>query len=167
MADEPTQVADGLVVSMDYTLRADDEEGEVLDTSVGKQPLQFMQGSGQIIPGLERELYGLTVGDEKDVVVEPADGYGEFDPEAFAEVPLNAFPEGMSVEPGVGLTVNDDSGHTYDAYVSEVREDSAMLDFNHPLAGQTLCFSVKIAGLRRPTDDELAHGHAHTGHDHD
>ena len=167
MEEEPTVVTDGLVVSMDYTLRADDEEGEVLDTSVGQQPLQFMQGGGHIISGLERAIYGMAVGDEKDVVVEPADGYGEFDPEAFAEVPLNVFPEAMPVEPGVGLTVRDDSGHTYDAHVVEVREDSAVLDFNHPLAGQTLYFNVKIAGLRRPTDEERAHGHVHTGHDHD
>lgn len=166
MADNELRVTDGLVVSMDYTLRADDEEGEVLDTSSGRSPLQFLQGTGQIIPGLERELYGMAVGDEKDVVVEPSEGYGEFDPEAFTEVPLNAFPDTMTVEPGVGLTVRDESGNTYEAYVAEVHEESAVLDFNHPLAGQTLYFNVRIADLRQPTAEEQAHGHVH-GDDHD
>ncbi len=161
MSEDKLQVEDGMVVSMDYTLRADDAEGEILDTSAEREPLEFLQGSGAIIPGLERELYGMAVGEEKDVTVEPSEGYGDFDPEAYTEVPLHAFPEGMAVEPGVGLTVRDESGNTYEAYVSEVRDESAVLDFNHPLAGQTLHFNVRIAGLREATDEEKAHGHAH------
>jgi FKBP-type peptidyl-prolyl cis-trans isomerase SlyD len=168
MADQELHVEDGMVVSMDYTLRAEDAEGEVLDTSAERAPLEFLQGSGAIIPGLERELYGMTIGEEKDVTVEPADGYGDFDPEAYTEVPLNAFPEGMTVEPGVGLTVRDESGDTYEAFVSEVRDDSAVLDFNHPLAGQTLHFNVRISSLRPATEEEQEHGHAHSeGHHHD
>ncbi len=81
MSDENLAVSDGLVVSMDYTLRLEDE-GEVVDTSAGREPLQFVQGEGQIIPGLEQELYGMKIGDEKNVVVAPAEGYGESDPEA-------------------------------------------------------------------------------------
>ena len=166
MADDKLRVEDGMVVSMDYTLRADDAEGEILDTSAEREPLEFLQGSGAIIPGLERELYGMTVGDEKDVTVEPSEGYGDFDPEAYTEVPLQAFPGDITVEPGVGLTVRDESGNTYEAFVSEVRDESAVLDFNHPLAGQTLHFNVRIAALREATDEELSHGHAHSaGHD--
>jgi FKBP-type peptidyl-prolyl cis-trans isomerase SlyD len=167
MADQELRVEDGMVVGMDYTLRADDAEGEVLDTSAERAPLEFLQGSGAIIPGLERELYGMTVGEEKDVTVEPADGYGDFDPEAYTEVPLHSFPDGMAVEPGVGLTVRDESGNTYEAFISEVREDSAVLDFNHPLAGQTLHFNVRISSLRPATEEEQEHGHAHSeGHHH-
>jgi len=160
-------VADDLVVSLDYTLRLDD--GEVIDTSTTDdgEPLEFLHGRGQIIPGLEQSLVGMAIGDEKDVVVTPADGYGEEDPEAFQEVPLDVFPPDMTLEPGMGLGMRDSSGQALNAYVVEVRPEGVLLDFNHPLAGETLYFSVKIAGLRPATEEELAHDHVHSpGHDH-
>ena len=166
MTDTKLTVADGLVVSLDYSLRLDDG-GEVIDSSVGQEPLEFLQGRGQLIPGLERELYGMAVGDEKDVVVAPADGYGDFDPEAFQLVPRDVFPPDMSLTPGMGLHMRDRAGQVFEAYVAEVRPDGVLLDFNHPLAGKTLYFNVKIAGLRPATDEELAHGHVHgAGHEH-
>ena len=97
----PVTIQDGLVVSLDYTLRLDD--GEIVDQSDERGPLNFLQGKGQIIPGLEKALYGMSVGDEKDVVVQPGEGYGERDPEAKAIVPLNAFPPNMVPEPGMQL----------------------------------------------------------------
>jgi FKBP-type peptidyl-prolyl cis-trans isomerase SlyD len=110
----------------------------------------------------------MAVGEQRTVVVEPSEGYGDFDPEAFTEVPLEAFPDDMSVEPGASLSVRDESGNLYDAHVAEVRESTALLDFNHPLAGQTLHFEVRIAGLRAATEEEQAHGHSHShGHHHD
>jgi len=165
MADEEMTVSDGMVVSMDYALRLDDEE-EVVDTSAGREPLEFVQGGGQIIPGLEQQLYGMGVGEEKSVVVQPADGYGETDAEAYQLMPLDAFPPDMTVEPGMGLELRDVSGQVMQAYVADVRPDGILLDFNHPLAGKTLHFDVKIAGLRQATEEELAHGHVHGGHDH-
>ncbi len=161
MTDTELTVADGLVVSLDYTLRFD-EGGEVVDTSAGQEPLEFLQGQGQIIPGLEQALYGMAVGDEKDVTVVPADGYGDFNPEAFQVVPHDAFPPDMSLTPGMGLHMRDNSGQVFEVYVADVRPDGVLLDFNHPLAGKTLYFNVKIAGLRSATDEELTHGHAHS-----
>lgn len=161
MADNNNHtVSDHMVVSLDYVLRL--EDGEVVDTSEGRDPLEYLQGHGQIIPGLEEALTGMNVGDEKDVVVEPANAYGESDPDAYQAVSRSAFPENMDLERGMGLSMRDqDTGETLEAYVAEIRDDDVVLDFNHPLAGETLHFHVKVADVRPATDEELAHGHAH------
>ena len=159
MTENVLTVEDGLVVSLDYTLSLDD--GEVVDDSTDEEPLEFLQGQGQIIPGLEQALYGMAVGDEKDVVVAPADGYGEQDPDAFELVDRDVFPPDLSLEPGMGFRMRDSSGEALIAYVEEIQPEGVLLDLNHPLAGETLHFQVKIAGLRAATIEELAHGHAH------
>lgn len=156
MTQEELAVADDLVVSLDYTLRLDD--GEVVATSKGTGPLEFLQGHGQIIPGLEQALYGMTVGAEKDVVVMPADGYGVRDPDAFQVVPQDTFPPDMTLEPGTGLRMRDGVGRVVVAYVAALRPDGVELDLNHPLAGETLHFHAKISGLRPATSEELAPG---------
>lgn len=154
-----------MVVSLDYTLRTD--SGDVIDSSADGEPLLFLQGAGQIIPGLEQALYGMTMGEEKQVTVAPADGYGEMDPEGVQFFPASAFPAEMALEVGMALQAQDNSGHAYTVYVSEIQDDGVLLDFNHPLAGETLHFQTKIAGLRPATDEELSHGHAHAhGHSH-
>jgi FKBP-type peptidyl-prolyl cis-trans isomerase SlyD len=159
MANSDTKVKDGLVVGLDYTLRLDD--GEVIDSSGDNEPLEFLQGGGQIIPGLEQALYGMTVGDEKNVVVQPDDGYGEEDPNAYQTVPRDTFPADLDLTPGRGLQLRDQQGQVFVAYVSELKPDGVVLDFNHPLAGETLHFDVKIASLRQATNEELEHGHSH------
>lgn len=165
MTDKHLTVSDGLIVSLDYALRLDD--GEVIDTSAGREPLDYLHGSGQIIPGLEQELHGLAVGDEKDVEVAPADGYGLRDADAFQEIPMAAFPPDAELEPGMAFELLSNSGDPITAFVAEVRPESVLLDFNHPLAGETLHFRIKIAALRAATAEELAHGHAHgAGHEH-
>lgn len=162
MANKTLTVNDDVVVSLDYTLRLDD--GEVIDSSTGAEPLQFLQGRGQVIPGLERALYGMGVGDEKEVIVDAADAYGEPDDEAFEVVPRGMFPDTLDLEEGMGLRLVDrNSGEPVEAYIAGLRPDSVMLDFNHPLAGETLYFQVAIAGLREPTEEELDHGHVHDG----
>ncbi len=161
----PMTVQDGMVVSLDYSLRLD--AGDVIDSSSDGEPLEFLQGAGQIISGLEQALYGMAVGDEKQVTVAPVDGYGEMDPSGVQFFPASNFPEGMELEVGMALQAQDQSGHVYTVYVSEVQEDGVLLDFNHPLAGETLHFQARIAGLRPATAEELAHGHAHAhGHSH-
>ena len=153
-------VADNQVVSLDYTLRLDN--GQVMDSSEGRDPLEFIQGQGQIIPGLEKELYGMAVDDEKKVVVAPGDAYGELEPDNFEWVERGAFPADMELIEGMGLRMRDsNSGEVMEAYVAEISSDRVKLDFNHPLAGETLHFQVKIAGLRDATSEELAHGHVH------
>ncbi|MBK7452417.1 MAG: peptidylprolyl isomerase [Anaerolineales bacterium] len=157
-------VQDGQVVTMEYTLRVD---GEVLDSSDGVGPLQFLAGYDNIVPGLEREMIGMKIGESKDVVVSPADGYGEFDNEAFMEVPRSEFPEDMELEEGIELNVTDEDGKSQYARVEGITAETVNLDFNHPLAGAELHFSVKVTALRDPTEEELDHGHVHEeGHHH-
>lgn len=160
-------VSDDLVVSLDYTLRLDD--GEVIDSSEGENPLEYLHGRGQLVPGLEKELYGMKVGDSKSVIVAPEDGYGEYDEEAFELVPLDSFPEDLDLAPGLELHMRDSaSGHIVQAFVAEIRDDAVLLDLNHPLAGEALHFEVKITSLRLATHEELDHGHSHgaDGHHH-
>lgn len=160
MDSQRLYVDDGMVVRMDYTLCLDD--GAEVDSSKSRGPLEFLQGGGQIIPGLEAALYGMRVGDQKQVTVEPIDGYGELSADEFQLVPRDAFPNDMTLTRGMRLRMRDaDSGELFDVLVDEVRADGVMLDFNHPLAGETLIFDVKIVGLRAATAEELAHGHAH------
>jgi len=157
-------VQNDVVVSMEYTLRVDNE---VIDSSIGQEPLEFLAGYGNIISGLEREMIGMKVGDSKDVIVTPADGYGEYDEEAFMDVPRGEFPQDMPVEEGLELTVRDDSGQARYARVDNVEDQTVRLNFNHPLAGDELHFNVKVVGLRAPTEEELDHGHVHqAGHNH-
>ncbi|RIK17165.1 MAG: peptidylprolyl isomerase [Anaerolineae bacterium] len=154
-------VADGLVVSLAYTLRLDD--GEEIDSAASDDPLVYLHGAGNIIPGLEDALSGMKIGDVRSVSVSPVDAYGDIDEDAFELVPYDAFPADVDLEEGMGLSmVDNNTGQQMDAYISELRDDGALLDLNHPLAGETLHFTVEIVGLRRATTDEIAHGHAHT-----
>lgn len=157
-------VQNNVVVSMEYTLHVDNEE---IDSSKGQDPLQFLVGHGNIISGLEREMMGMKVGDSKDVVIPPAEGYGEFDENAFMDVPRDAFPKDIPVEEGTELTVKDDAGQPRYARIDTVEGDTVTLNFNHPLAGDELHFNVKVVELREPTAEELEHGHVHQdGHSH-
>ena len=157
-------VEDGVVVSMEYTLHVD---GELLDSSDGQGPLQFLAGYGNIIPGLEEEMRGMKIGDSKNVVVEPKNGYGEFDSEAFMKVPRTDFPKDMPMEVDTELTVRDEEDNSRYARVESIEDDYVTLNFNHPLAGDELRFHVKVVALREPTEEELEHGHVHEeGHHH-
>lgn len=154
-------VADGLVVSLAYVLRLDD--GEEIDSAENDDPLVYLHGAQNIIPGLEQALTGLKVGDARKVSVNPEDAYGDVDPEAYELVPYDAFPGDIDLEEGMELhMIDNETGRQMEAYISELRDDGALLDLNHPLAGETLHFEVEIVGLRRATTDEIAHGHAHT-----
>jgi FKBP-type peptidyl-prolyl cis-trans isomerase SlyD len=165
MTQHANQVDDDLVVSLSYTLR--DDEGAVIDSAGDDDPLEFIQGHGQIIAGLEEELYGMAVGAEKSVVIAPEDGYGLYDPEATDVTPIDMFPADFDLEEGMLLELHDEeSGEMVEAYVSEIRDNEVVLDFNHPLAGQTLHFDVKIVDLRPATEEELDHGHVHSAHAH-
>jgi FKBP-type peptidyl-prolyl cis-trans isomerase SlyD len=160
-------VEHGVIVRLEYTLQIEDEMVESTDE---EGPIEFLQGYGEIIPGLEAALYGMQVGQEKDVTVDPEDGYGEYDGEAFEEVPLEIFPEDMDLSLGMPVELYDeDADETVDGFIAEIRTDTVMVDLNHPLAGETLNFHVKVVGLRPATPEELAHGHAHSedGHEHE
>ena len=158
-------VQNDVVVSMEYTLHVD---GEKIDSSEGQDPLQFLVGYGNIISGLEHEMMGMKIGDSRDVVVSPAEAYGEFDEDAFMDVPRGQFPKDMPLEEGLELTVRDDTGQSRYARIEAIEGENVTLNFNHPLAGDELHFNVKVVGLREPTAEELEHGHVHQngGHHH-
>jgi len=147
-----------VVVKIEYMLTVD---GEVLDSSEEEGPMEYLHGYGNIVEGLENALKGLKVGDEIKVTVPPEEGYGEYDPEANAHVPRMELPPEIPLEEGTEIVMEDDDGTVMQAVITWVGADEVKLDFNHPLAGYTLDFEVKIVGLRAPTEDELDHGHAH------
>lgn len=143
----PLTISDGKIISMEYTLTLDDKQ--VIDTNVGKDPLTFTQGSHQIIPGLETALEGMKTGESKEVTVNPEQGYGEVNPKAIQEVPIDKIPpQGRKV--GMQLRGEDEQGRVHISRVTEVKEQVVVLDFNHPLAGKTLHFDVKILDIQEP-----------------
>src|SRR5712691_9404086 len=147
-ADPQPTVAEGKLVSLEYTLTLDDKS--VVESNVGAKPLTYTQGSHQLIPGLEKALEGMTVGDTKQVTVAPADGYGDTDPKALQEVQKQLIPPD-ALKVGARLQGKTPNGRTVYPRVAEVKEDTVVLDFNHPLAGKTLHFAVKILDI---TEDQ-------------
>ncbi len=134
-------IQEGSFVSIEYTLT--DDTGKVIDSNVGKEPLTYLHGSGQIVPGLEKELTGLKVGDQKKIVVKPEDGY-RADPNAFQEIPKDKLPpEAQKV--GTMLATKGSQGETIAMRVHEVKEKTVVVDFNNPLAGKTLNFDLTLA----------------------
>ena len=163
MSETPVfdKVRKDLVVSMEYELKVEDE---VIDFSEENDPLDFIQGHGHIIPGLEKAIEGMTVGESKDVFVKAEDAYGPYDPEEFTEVPKSEFPEEIPLEIGTEIGIEDENGEELSAFIEEVTLDTITLNFNHPLAGKDLNFKVKIVGIRQPTEEELEHDHIHGAH---
>ncbi len=166
MDNTKLSVADGMVVTFDFTLTLNG--GEVADSTDGQMPLRFIVGQGQLLPGLEDAMIGMAVGEERDVTLKPEDAYGEWDEDALEEVAKSDLPGEMELEEGMPLEVTDTEGDTYEATVYEVKQDSVILDYNHPLAGETLQFHVKVIDIRPATPSEMDHGHVHDedGHVH-
>ena len=146
MVEPMPTVTNDMVVTIDYVLTL--EDGDMVESTKEGMPLRFLAGHDEILPGLEEALAGMAVGDETAVTLEPEDGYGDYDPEAFEEVPVDQFPATENLEPGMPIGVQDASGEMYQAFIAEVRPDTIVLDFNHPLAGETLHFQVKVIDLR-------------------
>lgn len=159
------QIAQNSVVAFHYTLTND--AGEVLDSSEGREPLTYLHGAGNIIPGLEKELEGRSAGDKLNAVVSPAEGYGETQPQLVQEVPRDAFQGVDNVEPGMQFQAQTQGGPLM-VTVTKVEGDTVTVDGNHPLAGQTLNFAVEIASVREASQEEIEHGHVHGegGHQH-
>ena len=151
-------VQDNLIVTLDYTLIVEDE---ILETTTEEGPITFIQGIGQIIPGLENALYGMKVGEKKTVVIEPDQAYGEYDDESTQVAKKDEFSEEIPLDVGTFLDLEDDEGEILSAQVIAEDGDTVTLDFNHPLAGKTLTFEITLSGLREATPEELEHGHAH------
>lgn len=159
-------IAEQSVVSIHYTLT--NGEGETLDTSDGREPLIYLHGAQNIIPGLENELTGKSVGDSFDVTIQPEEAYGTVNPELVQTVPHSAFEGVEKVEPGMQFQARGDDGETQVITVTEVADSGVTVDGNHPLAGQVLNFSVRVDEIREATEEEIEHGHVHGpgGHHH-
>jgi FKBP-type peptidyl-prolyl cis-trans isomerase SlyD len=136
-------VSKGKVISLEYTLKL--EDNQVVDTNVGKDPLTYTQGANQIVPGVESALEGMAVGQAKHVVVAPSEGYGDRNPNALQEIPKQKVPEDVKV--GTQLQGKDTGGREVRPIVTEIKDDTVLLDFNHPLAGKTLFFDLKVVNI--------------------
>lgn len=159
------QIANNKVVSIHYKLTNDD--GDILDSSEGQEPLAYLHGLGNIIPGLENALSGRALGDKFSVTVAPADGYGERDNEMVQSVPKSAFQGVDQIHPGMQFQAQSPEGMQL-VTVIDVDGDEVILDGNHPMAGITLTFDVEVTEIRDATAEELEHGHVHGpgGHHH-
>ena len=146
-AQPKAAVEKGSSVKIEYTLK--DDKGAVLDTNAGKDALAFTQGAQQIIPGLDKALLGMKAGDSKKVTVRPEDAYGAVDPKAEAEVPKDALPQGAAVV-GTRLLARGQDGQPRPVTVKAVKDTTVLLDLNHPLAGKTLFFDVKVVSVEPP-----------------
>ncbi len=153
------QIAKDKVVAIDYTLK--DDDGSVLDTSEGKQPLAYLHGNGNIIPGLEKALEGKSAGEELSVRIEPAEAYGERRDELTQVVPREMFQGVDNLEVGMQFQAGggDDGGQI--VTIAAIEGEQVTVDANHPMAGVALNFDVKVVEVRDATDDEVEHGHAH------
>ena len=158
------KISDGKAVQIDYTLRND--AGEMLDSSEGRQPLAYLHGAGNIIPGLEAALEGKGAGDALSVSIPPAQGYGERDDAKTLTVGLSQFPDPKQAQLGAQFGIQTDQG-SHMATVTAVVGDQVTLDLNHPLAGETLHFDVDVVDVKEASEEERAHGHVHSGHAHD
>ncbi len=146
------------VVSIQYTLKND--SGEVMDQSPEGEPLVYLHGASNIIPGLEKELTGKVAGAEFQASIEPEEAYGQHNPEMIQEVPRTAFPEDAEIAPGMRFNAQSPNGPVT-VLVAAVAEETVTVDGNHPLAGQTLHFEGKIEAVREATTEEVDHGHVH------
>ena len=151
-------VADDMVVSLEYKLTVDDEE---VDYSEEGEPLEFIQGHAEIIPGLENQLYGMAIGDSKQIDVKSDEAYGKLDPTAYMDVHRKEFPAEIPLDIGTVLQVKDTDGDVINAQINQVTSESIQLNFNHPLAGKDLQFQVTVTDLRLATSEEIEHGHVH------
>ncbi|MDB2550196.1 peptidylprolyl isomerase [Porticoccaceae bacterium] len=159
-------IKDNSAVSFHYSLT--DDEGQQLDSSAGKEPLAYLHGAGNIIPGLENALTGKAVGDSMTVAVSAAEGYGEVQQELIQDVPRTSFQGVEQIEVGMQFEAQTGQGGSVPVTVTAVTDETVTVDGNHPLAGKNLNFDVSIEAVRDATAEELEHGHVHGpgGHEH-
>jgi FKBP-type peptidyl-prolyl cis-trans isomerase SlyD len=154
------------VVGFHYTLS--NAKGAVLESSNGSEPMTYLHGAENIVPGLERQMTGKTIGDTFNAQVPPEEGYGVRDERAAQAVPRSSFPSDIEIDVGAQFTAEAPDGSIMPVWVTAVDNDSVHIDRNHPLAGETLHFKIEVVSIRDATKEEVAHGHPHGpgGHHH-
>jgi len=138
-------VSEGKSVRVDYTLKVD---GKVVDTSKDREPLRFKAGSHEVVPGFEKAVMGMKVGEKKSFKVSPEEGYGAVNPKAMRDVPRKELPEDLTPKAGMTLSAQTKDGQRFPVRIVEVKKDVVVMDFNHPLAGKTLNFNVEVLDIR-------------------
>lgn len=156
------RIQDGMVVTLAYRLLLD---GQEIETADADDPLDYLHGAENIVPGLERALVGKQVGERMTVTLAPADAYGEYDEDNVESIAREDMPD--EVQAGMEVVIEDDDGYMYEAIVAEVTDEAVLLDFNSPLAGKTITYEVEVLGIREADADELDHGHPHSYGDFD
>ena len=147
------QIKDGVVVSATYKMVID---GEVIEEADANDPLQYLHGYENIVPGLEDALTGKTVGDKLSVTLQPEDAYGDYDEEDTELVEREDMPD--DIAPGMEVVLEDEDGNMFDALIKEIKRDHVVLDFNPPYAGKVVSYDVEVVGLREADEDELETG---------
>ncbi len=159
------QIAQNSVAAFHYTLT--DDQNQVIDSSEGREPLTYLHGKGHIVPGLEKQMEGRSVGDKFTADVTPEEGYGVHHEELMQEVPREAFQGVEDIQPGMQFQGRGPQGEI-NVTVTKVENDKVFIDGNHPLAGKTLHFAIEVTDVRDASAEELEHGHVHGagGHQH-
>ena len=152
------KVEANMVVTMAFTLTVD---GEIIENTDDSEPIQFIQGRGQVLPALEKHLYGMSVGDHKEITLQPSEAYGEYDAEDYSDIPRENFPPQIPIRAGVELQIKDENGENHYAIIQSFDDNHVRVNFNHPLAGKELLFSIRITALRHATRAELEDGLMH------
>jgi len=153
---EMKRIEKDAVVTLDYRLEVDGNE-------IDSGPIQFLQGHGNIISGLEKGIEGMELGDEKEIWVKAEDAYGDYDPDLEFDIPLSSFPEDFEIKLGHPMRVQDENGHVFTGVAVAITSDLVKMNMNHPLAGKDLLFKTKVVDLRPGTEEEIAHGHLESG----
>jgi FKBP-type peptidyl-prolyl cis-trans isomerase SlyD len=152
MVDNPiSSVKKDVVVTMEYRLEVDGKE-------IDSGPIQFLHGHGNIIPGLEAEVEGMQLNEEKEVFVKAEDAYGFYNPEMEIEMPLTSFPENFEIKLGHPMRLHDGAGNVFTGIAMAMTDETVTLNLNHPLAGKDLLFKTRVVGLRMGTAQEIAQG---------
>lgn len=151
-------ITENKVVTIDYSVT--DETNQIIDSSEGREPLKYLHGAGNIIPGLEQALAGKQAGDAFEVTVAPEQAYGQYNPAHVQKVPADAFQGVDNVEVGMSFTAQGENGN-FQVRVTAVEGDQVTVDANHPLAGKTLTFRGTVQEVRDATAEEAEHGHVH------
>jgi FKBP-type peptidyl-prolyl cis-trans isomerase SlyD len=157
------KIEDGVVVSLAYTLTVD---GEEVDRADADDPLEYLHGAENIVPGLEDALTGKKAGDKLSVTLQPDQAYGQYDEDDIEVVERDEIPDADMLRTGMLIEAEDESGNVSLGVVREINDGTIVLDFNPPLAGKTLTYNVEVLGLREADSEELAHGHPHGLHSH-
>lgn len=159
-------ITSGKVVQLNYILQ--DSQGKKLDEANSSHPFSYLHGGNQIVPGLETALDGMKIGEKKEVVVAPADGYGELNPQLKLIVDRSQFPKEMELEEGMQFEADSGNGEGIVFTIEKIEGQKVHVDGNHPLAGVTLHFNIEVVSVRDATEEELDHGHVHgeDGHHH-